>query len=35
VLNAVPAARSWEAALERITPLARTFTLNVFVAEKP
>lgn len=34
VLNAIPASRAWEAALERIGPLARTFTLNVFAAAK-
>ncbi len=34
VLNAIPAARAWEAALERVGPLARTFTLNVFSAVK-
>ena len=34
VLNAIPASRGWEATLERIGPLARTFTLNVFSAGK-
>jgi SAM-dependent methyltransferase len=34
VLNAIPASRAWEAALERTGPLARTFTLNVFSAWK-
>ena len=34
VLNAVPASRAWEAALERVAPLARTFTLNLFSAGK-
>jgi 2-polyprenyl-3-methyl-5-hydroxy-6-metoxy-1,4-benzoquinol methylase len=35
VLNLVPRAAGLEAALERITPLARLFTLNLFAARKP
>jgi SAM-dependent methyltransferase len=34
VHNAIPAARAWEEALERMEALARTFTLNVFSARK-